>query len=263
MRLRQDQPDMVVNGTCHHDCPDSCGWQVTVTDGVASSCGATRSTVQPGDCAPRSTGSSTGVTAPTASSRRCAHRPEGSGEFERSRGTRRCRRSPRICTRVGTYGAEPSPYSSAATRASFDDGFDRFFPHMGASRVVRALCGPPWRRAPDDERTARRSSDGAAPQQADHPLGDQHAPHEPPPMADDRGRPSRREPRDRDRRACARHRRPSPTSSSSPAWYRRCADGSAIHVSSARLTDDAWIREHTDGFDELAAHGAEDPRAGR
>ena len=25
----------VVNGTCHHDCPDSCGWQVTVTDGLA------------------------------------------------------------------------------------------------------------------------------------------------------------------------------------------------------------------------------------
>ena len=25
----------VVNGTCHHDCPDSCGWQVTVTDGTA------------------------------------------------------------------------------------------------------------------------------------------------------------------------------------------------------------------------------------
>jgi len=25
----------IVNGTCHHDCPDSCGWQVTVEDGVA------------------------------------------------------------------------------------------------------------------------------------------------------------------------------------------------------------------------------------
>ena len=25
----------IVNGTCHHDCPDSCGWQVTVDDGVA------------------------------------------------------------------------------------------------------------------------------------------------------------------------------------------------------------------------------------
>jgi anaerobic selenocysteine-containing dehydrogenase len=25
----------IVHGTCHHDCPDSCGWQVTVTDGVA------------------------------------------------------------------------------------------------------------------------------------------------------------------------------------------------------------------------------------
>ena len=22
-----------VNGTCHHDCPDSCGWTVTVEDG--------------------------------------------------------------------------------------------------------------------------------------------------------------------------------------------------------------------------------------
>ena len=26
---------MIVHGTCHHDCPDSCGWTVTVEDGVA------------------------------------------------------------------------------------------------------------------------------------------------------------------------------------------------------------------------------------
>src|SRR6476620_685197 len=25
-----------VLGTCHHDCPDSCGWVVTVEDGVAT-----------------------------------------------------------------------------------------------------------------------------------------------------------------------------------------------------------------------------------
>ena len=25
----------VVAGTCHHDCPDSCGWHITVADGVA------------------------------------------------------------------------------------------------------------------------------------------------------------------------------------------------------------------------------------
>ena len=25
----------VIHATCHHDCPDSCGWEVTVTDGVA------------------------------------------------------------------------------------------------------------------------------------------------------------------------------------------------------------------------------------
>ncbi len=24
----------IVHGTCHHDCPDSCGWSVTVDDGV-------------------------------------------------------------------------------------------------------------------------------------------------------------------------------------------------------------------------------------
>ena len=23
-----------VNGTCHHDCPDSCGWTVTIEDGT-------------------------------------------------------------------------------------------------------------------------------------------------------------------------------------------------------------------------------------
>jgi anaerobic selenocysteine-containing dehydrogenase len=27
--------DTVVHGTCHHDCPDSCGWHVTVRQGVA------------------------------------------------------------------------------------------------------------------------------------------------------------------------------------------------------------------------------------
>lgn len=25
----------IVHGTCHHDCPDSCGWEVTVRHGVA------------------------------------------------------------------------------------------------------------------------------------------------------------------------------------------------------------------------------------
>src|SRR4051794_36063606 len=25
--------ERIVLGTCHHDCPDSCGWQVTVQDG--------------------------------------------------------------------------------------------------------------------------------------------------------------------------------------------------------------------------------------
>ncbi|NDE59619.1 MAG: molybdopterin oxidoreductase family protein, partial [Acidimicrobiia bacterium] len=26
---------IIVKGTCHHDCPDSCGWEVVVDDGVA------------------------------------------------------------------------------------------------------------------------------------------------------------------------------------------------------------------------------------
>ena len=28
-------PATIVHGTCHHDCPDSCGWSVTVDGGVA------------------------------------------------------------------------------------------------------------------------------------------------------------------------------------------------------------------------------------
>ena len=28
--------ERTVLGTCHHDCPDSCGWQVTVRDGEGS-----------------------------------------------------------------------------------------------------------------------------------------------------------------------------------------------------------------------------------
>ncbi|MFM7147516.1 MAG: molybdopterin oxidoreductase family protein, partial [Actinomycetales bacterium] len=26
----------IVRGACHHDCPDTCAWEVTVVDGVAT-----------------------------------------------------------------------------------------------------------------------------------------------------------------------------------------------------------------------------------
>lgn len=32
----KDEPVRLVLGTCHHDCPDSCGWEVTVDGGVAT-----------------------------------------------------------------------------------------------------------------------------------------------------------------------------------------------------------------------------------
>ena len=71
---------------------------------------------------------------------------------------------------------------------------------------------PVWpdrrRRRVDDQRhRAHPRSAGAAPQQADHPLGNEHAAHQPPPVADDRGRPCRRRQGRRHRSAAHDHRR--------------------------------------------------------
>lgn len=138
----------VVNGTCHHDCPDSCGWQVTVTDGVAVKLRGNKDhPYSQGELCPKVNRFLDRVYSPDrilTPLRRTG--PKGSGQYE-----------PISCDDglaivagnlhrvIDTYGAEAVyPYSSAGNQSLLSlMGLDgRFFHHMGASRVVRALCGP-------------------------------------------------------------------------------------------------------------------------
>ena len=138
----------VVNGTCHHDCPDSCGWQVTVTDGVAVKLrGNGDHPYSQGELCPKVNRFLDRVYSPQrilTPLRRTG--PKGSGSSSRRLGTTRWRRSPPNCiASIDTHGAEAVlPYSSAGNQSLLSVmGLDaRFFHHLGATRLVRALCGP-------------------------------------------------------------------------------------------------------------------------
>ena len=85
-------------------------------------------------------------------------------------------------------------------------------PVLPPPRGDPARARPVWtdgrRRGLDDERDRTHPrSDGVAPQQVDHPLGHEHAAHQPPPVADHRGRPRRRRQARRHRPAAHDHRR--------------------------------------------------------
>ena len=138
---------LVVNGTCHHDCPDSCGWQVTVTDGIAVKLrGNKEHPYSQGELCPKVNRFLDRVYSPDrilTPLRRTG--PKGSGEFEPTTWDDALSTiADNLHRVVETHGAEAVyPYSSAGNQSLLSMmAFDRFFHHMGASRVVRALCGP-------------------------------------------------------------------------------------------------------------------------
>ena len=206
----------IVHGTCHHDCPDSCGWTV---DGRGRGRRQAprprrppvqrRRAVPEGQPLPRSRVQPRPDPAPAA-----ARRAEGRGRSSsRSRGTTRWPRSPtRLHAVIDARGPEAIlPYSDAGNQSLLSMmGMDgRFFHALGASRVdpgdLRADRRP--RRADDERQRPRPRPARAAPQQADPDLGLQHPPHQPPPLADDRGRARRRRQGRRDRSDPHAHRR--------------------------------------------------------
>ena len=138
----------MVNGTCHHDCPDSCGWQVTVTDGDAVKLRGNKDhPYSQGELCPKVNRFLDRVYSPDRILTRCAARAEGCGRVRTDHLGRRARRDRRAtCTAViDAHGAEAVlPYSGAGNQSLLSVmGLDgRFFHHMGATRVVRALCGP-------------------------------------------------------------------------------------------------------------------------
>jgi len=138
----------VVNGTCHHDCPDSCGWQVTVTDGVAVKLRGNKDhPYSQGELCPKVNRFLDRVYSPDrilTPLRRTG--PKGSGQYEPITWDDALAAVAENLHRViDTYGAEAVvPFSSAGNQSLLSVmGLDsRFFHHMGASRLVRALCGP-------------------------------------------------------------------------------------------------------------------------
>jgi len=137
-----------VNGTCHHDCPDSCGWTVTVDDGVAVKLrGNADHPYSAGELCPKVNRFIDRVYDP----HRLVHPlrrvgPKGSGEFEEISWDDALRE---IATRVhgviDEHGAEAVlPFSDAGNQSllAMMGLSARFFGHMGASNLERAICGP-------------------------------------------------------------------------------------------------------------------------
>ena len=138
----------VVSGTCHHDCPDSCGWQVTVTDGVAVKLRGNRAhPFSQGELCPKVNRFLDRVYSPQrilTPLRRSG--PKGEGQFAPTTWDDALTTIAGELHRViDSFGAEAVlPYSSAGNQSLLSVmGLDsRFFHHLGASRLVRALCGP-------------------------------------------------------------------------------------------------------------------------
>ena len=152
-----------VNGTCHHDCPDSCGWTVTVDDAGPAPV-AVRLRGNPdhpysaGELCPKVNRFLDRVHSPD----RILHPlrrtgPKGSGRFERigwgealATIAERLHGVDRRARSGGGAARSPTPATRAFSRCRALSG--RFFAHMGASRTCeRAICGRDRRRRSRDD----------------------------------------------------------------------------------------------------------------
>jgi anaerobic selenocysteine-containing dehydrogenase len=141
-----------VNGSCHHDCPDTCGWTVTVDDsGPATVAVKLRGNpdhpYSAGELCPKVNRFIDRVYDPgrvLSPMRRIG--PKGSGEFVRiSWDDALAEIGTRLRGVIDEHGAEAVlPYSDAGNQGLLAMmGLNpRFFAHMGASKLLRAICGP-------------------------------------------------------------------------------------------------------------------------
>ncbi len=142
-----------VNGTCHHDCPDTCGWTVTVDDPAGSTPVAVKMRGNPdhpysaGELCPKVNRFIDRVYDPD----RILHPlrrvgAKGSGEFERvSWDDALTEIADRLHGVIAEHGAEAVlPFSDAGNQGLLAMmGINaRLFAHMGASKLLRAICGP-------------------------------------------------------------------------------------------------------------------------
>ncbi len=143
---------VTVDGTCHHDCPDSCGWTVTVDDSGTTPVavklrGNPEHPYSYGELCPKVNRFLDRVYSPD----RVLHPlrrvgPKGSGEFEQiSWDDALAEIGERLTTIVDEHGGEAvMPFSDAGNQSILaTQGISsRFFHHIGATRLLRNICGP-------------------------------------------------------------------------------------------------------------------------
>jgi anaerobic selenocysteine-containing dehydrogenase len=142
-----------VHGTCHHDCPDSCGWTVTVDDAVEGPPVAVKLRGNPahpysaGELCPKVNRfidrvyDANRVLFPM---RRVG--PKGEGSFERiGWDDALAEIAGRLHGVIDEHGPEAVlPFSDAGNQSilALAGLSSRFFAHLGASNLLRAICGP-------------------------------------------------------------------------------------------------------------------------
>lgn len=137
-----------VNGICHHDCPDSCGWTVTVEGSVAVKLrGNPDHPYSYGELCPKVNRFLDRVYSPD----RVLHPlrrtgPKGSGQFEQITWDEALAEiGSRLNTIIAEHGGEAvMPFSDAGNQSILaTQGISsRFFHHIGASHLLRNICGP-------------------------------------------------------------------------------------------------------------------------
>jgi anaerobic selenocysteine-containing dehydrogenase len=141
-----------VNGTCHHDCPDSCGWTVTVDDSgpepvAVKLRGNPEHPYSYGELCPKVNRFLDRVYAPDRvlhPLRRVGRK--GSGEFEQiSWDDALAEIGARLNGIIDEHGGEAiMPFSDAGNQSLLaTQGISsRLFHHIGATRLLRNICGP-------------------------------------------------------------------------------------------------------------------------
>ena len=143
---------LTVRGTCHHDCPDSCGWIVTVDDAgpepvAVKLRGDADHPYSYGELCPKVNRFLDRVYAPD----RVLHPlrrvgPKGSGRFEPiTWETALDEIASRLSSILDHHGGDAVlPFSDAGNQSLLaTQGIsERFFNHIGACRLLRNICGP-------------------------------------------------------------------------------------------------------------------------
>ena len=146
----------VVRGACHHDCPDTCAWEVTVRDGVAVNLrGDSSHPFTDGQLCPKVNPFLDRVYHPDRLLRPLRRvGSKGEGSFEPiDWDTAITEIAERIAAAVELHGGEAVlPYSLDGTQGLVQKGVlaDRFFAELGATQLNRHICGvTAWHGAAD------------------------------------------------------------------------------------------------------------------